>query len=283
MYPILFHIGPLLIPSYGVMAALGVLFALALGLRTARTAGVNPNLFWNLCIVALFFALLGSRVLLIVVNWAVVRSHPAWLLDLAMVHHPLLAAAGALFAATAALVYGRKQQMNMRNTADALAAPLALGLAFEQIGTFLAGSGYGIEANLPWAVMYTNPLAGRWSGAPLGVAVQPVQVYAAAGFLAIAIGLLAWLPRRRQRGDMAGAFLVAAGAVVYFTEFWRDPGGRGIILRGALDGPQIEAIVLVIAGAIVLRRRDSAKIGREVDAVTSRESWCHQDIHEGQA
>jgi phosphatidylglycerol:prolipoprotein diacylglycerol transferase len=265
------------------MAALGVLFALALGLRTARTAGVNPNLFWNLCIVALFFALLGSRVLLIVVNWAVVRSHPAWLLDLAMVHHPLLAAAGALFAATAALVYGRKQQMNMRNTADALAAPLALGLAFEQVGAFLAGSGYGVEASVPWGVVYTNPLAALWSGAPLGVAVHPVQMYAAIGFLAIAIGLLVWMPHRRQRGDLAAMFLVATGAAVYFTELWRDPEGRGLVLRGALDGPQIGAIVLVIAGAIVLRRCDSAQIRRDVDAATSRESLRHQGIHEGQA
>lgn len=260
------------------MAALGVLFGLALGLRTARIAGVAGNLLWNLCIVALFSALVGSRILLIFVNWAVVRSHPAWLLGLAMVHHPLLAAAGALFAAVAALLYGRKQHMPWRSTADALAAPLALGLAFEQIGTFLAGSGYGIEANVPWAVVYTNPLARLWSGAPLGVAVHPVQVYAAVGFLAIGIGLLVWLPHRRQRGDMAGAFLVAAGAVVYFTEFWRDQEGRGVTLRGALDGPQIAGIVLVIAGAIALRRCDSAQIRRDAKAAPPHELPQGRDL-----
>jgi phosphatidylglycerol:prolipoprotein diacylglycerol transferase len=88
VYPVLFHIGPILVPAYGVMAAFGVLLALTLLLRTARSAGLNPNQLWNLCIVALFAALAGSRILLVVLNWTIVRSHPAWLLGLAMVYHP---------------------------------------------------------------------------------------------------------------------------------------------------------------------------------------------------
>ena len=103
MHPVLFHLGPVVVPSYGVLAALGVLLALMLLLRTARMVGLNPNQLWNLCIVALFAALAGSRVLLVVLNWTVVRSHPAWLLGLAMVHHPLLAGIGAVFALAAAL------------------------------------------------------------------------------------------------------------------------------------------------------------------------------------
>jgi hypothetical protein len=39
------------------------------------------------------------------------------------------------------------------------------------------------------------------------------------------------------------------------TEFWRDPEGRGVVLGGALDGPQVAAIVMVLAGALVLRER----------------------------
>ena len=134
---------------------------------------------------------------------------------------------GAVFAAAAALFYARWQRMPLRNTADALAAPLALGLAFEQFGALLAGSGYGTETTVRWAIIYTNPLAARWSGAPLGVPVHPVQAYAALAFLTISISLLVWLPCRRQQGDIAGIWLIATGAAVYFTEFWRDPEGRG--------------------------------------------------------
>ena len=255
MHPVLFHIGPILIPSYGALAALGVLLALALVLKTARIAAVNPNQLWNLCILALLAALAGSRILLVLLNFTAVRSHPFWLLALAMIHHPLLAAIGTLIALAAAWFYAVSQRMPLRPTADALAAPVALGLALEQAGALLAGSGYGTETDARWAIVYTDPLAARWSGAPLFVTVHPVQAYAAAAFLAISIALLIWMPHRPRPGDVAGAFLMMAGTAIYITEFFRDPEGRGSLLRGALDGPQIAAVVLLLAGALVLLQR----------------------------
>ncbi len=268
MHPVLFHFGPILIPSYGVMTALGMLLALAMVLRTARIAGGDPNELWNLCIVALFAALVGTRVLLVIVNWTVLRSHPAWLLTLAMVHHPLLAGVASLLALAAGLVYARRKQMPLANTADALAAPLALGLAFEQFGALLAGSGFGTVTGRRWAVLYTSPFAARWSGAPLGVPVHPVQLYAALAFLTLSLALLVWLPERRQVGDVAGLALLGLGAILYFTEFLRDPAGRGVVFQGALDGPQIAAVALVLAGAALLRRRDA----RAATAVESSEA-----------
>lgn len=272
MHPILFHIGPVLIPAYGAMAALGVLLALAVVQRTAQVAGVQPNQMWNLCIIALFTALVGSRLVLIVINWTVLRSHPAWLLGLAMIHHPLLAGAGALLAVVAAAFYIRWQQMPLSSTADALAAPLALFLALEQIGALLAGSGYGTETTMCWAVTYTSPLAARWSGAPLGVPVHPVQAYAALAFLTISISLLMVLPHRRQQGDIAGLWFMLTGVAVYLTEIWRDTQGRGAFLHGALDGPQIAAIVLVLAGALVLRERKGAGIPDTIRPAHSSEA-----------
>jgi hypothetical protein len=94
VHPVLFHIGVILIPSYGAVAAVGVLLALFLAQRTARIAGLNTGQVWNLCILSLFAALLTQRLLLVAVNWSDLRRHPAWMLALAMIHHPLLAAAG---------------------------------------------------------------------------------------------------------------------------------------------------------------------------------------------
>ncbi|MGD1065124.1 MAG: prolipoprotein diacylglyceryl transferase family protein [Terracidiphilus sp.] len=264
MHPVLLHIGAVLIPSYGAVTALGVLLALGLVLRTARMAGRDTDLdagkVWNLCILSLFAALAASRLLLVVVNWSALRLHPAWLLELAMVHHPLLAGTGALAGAGCALWYARHSKLPLGATADALAPPLALGLAFEQLGALASGSGYGVEAGtgVHWAVTYTNPLAAIWSGAPLGVPLHPVQAYAALAFLTLALFLLVWLPAERRKGDVAGLGLMGLGAAIYITELWRDPAGRGALLDGALDGPQIAAILLVIAGALVLRERKAA-------------------------
>ena len=236
------------------MAALGVLLALFLAQRTARIVGIDAGQVWNLSVVALFAALAGQRLLLIAMNWNDLHRHPSWVLGLGMIHHPMLGAAGALAGVGAAFLYARKR-LPLGATADALAAPLALGLAFEQFGALLAGSGYGTEAAVRWAVTYTSPLAARWSGTPLGIPLHPVQAYAALAFLTLSILLLLGLSARRQDGDGAGLFLLGAGVAVFLTEFWRDPEGRGALLGGALDGPQAAAVLMVVAGGLILLER----------------------------
>lgn len=260
VHPVLFHIGAFVVPSYGALAAIGVLLALMLALHTARKIHIDPNRIWTLCIIALFTALIGSRLLLIVANWTVLRRHPLWMLSLAMIHHPLIAAIGAAIALVIAAVYATASHLPYRATADVLAAPIAIGLAFEQIGALLAGSGYGTGAQVPWAITYTDPLAARWSDAPLGIPVHPVQAYAAFSFFLIALALVLWLPHRRQNGDLAGLFLIATGVVTYITEFWRDPIGRGALFHGVLKAPQAAAIILVVTGAILLLDRSSQHI-----------------------
>jgi phosphatidylglycerol:prolipoprotein diacylglycerol transferase len=273
----------------------GVVLALFLAERQARRFGLDGGKVWNLCVLSLFAALAGSRLLLIVLNWSALRLHPSWLLGLAMIHHPLLGAFGVLTAALAAILYGRTQRLPLWQTADALAAPLALAAAFEQLGALLAGSGYGTESSARWAVPYTDMRAAIWSGAPLGVQLHPVQAYAALAFLALAILLIAvcrsttvvcqgttsvvpqsqhteeralapdrclagsfhsfWQPHRRQAGDVFGLLLLGAGAAIFFTELWRDPEGRGAFFGGALNGPQIGAVAMVVMGGWVLRER----------------------------
>jgi phosphatidylglycerol---prolipoprotein diacylglyceryl transferase len=268
VHPVLFHIGALLIPSYGALSALGVLLALFLAQRTARIAGVNAAQVWNLCVVGLFAALAGQRLLLVAVNWSDLRRHPGWMLGLAMIHHPLLAGAGALAGVAAAAVYARWRRVPLTTTGDVLAAPLALGLAFEQLGALMAGSGFGTETPVRWAVTYNDILAARWSGTPLGIPLQPVQAYAALAFLTLSIFLLVWLPEQRRQGDVAGLFLLGAGVAIYITELWRDTEGRGTLLNRALDGPQVAAIFLVLAGAFVLleRKRPSIETDRRRSA-----------------
>ncbi|MGO9323871.1 MAG: prolipoprotein diacylglyceryl transferase family protein [Terracidiphilus sp.] len=262
MHPVLFHIGSILIPSYGAITAFGVLVGLILAQRTARIVGVDAGKVWNLCILSLFAALAAARLLLIAVNWGALRSHPAWLFGLAMVHHPLLAGIGALAGAGCATWYARHSKLPFRATADALAPPLAAALAFEQLGALAAGSGYGTDAGprVGWAIIYSDPMAAIWSGTPLGVPLHPVQAYAALAFLALAVLLWVWLPLERRPGDVAGLWLMGAGVAIYLTEIWRDwtgreLPGRGSLFHGVIDGPQIASIFLVLAGALVLRDR----------------------------
>jgi phosphatidylglycerol:prolipoprotein diacylglycerol transferase len=246
------------------MAAAGILVALVLAQRTARTAGVPPAHVWNACVIALITALLGSRLLLVAVNWRDLMRHPMWMFGLATIHSPWLAGAGAFLGGLAALAYVRWRHLPIMATLDALAAPLTVGLALEQIGALLAGAGYGTETSVPWAVVYSHPLSQRWSGTPLGVPLHPVQSYAALAYITLAILLLVGMPVRRQPGDVAGAALMGIGVSLYITEFWRDPEGRGQVLGGALDGPQVAAIMLVVAGGMALLQRRQRALSRDI-------------------
>ena len=268
MLPVLFHLGPVLIPAYGALVAIGVLLALLLAERSARRTGLNSTHVWNLSVLAMFTGLVGSRLLLIALNWRDLRQHPMWLLGLATIHHPLLAAVGIVVGLVTALGYARWAGMPRALLADALAAPLALAAAFEQMGAFLAGSSYGLETAGPWAVTYTDPRAFLWSGTPLGIPLHPVQAYAALVWLAIAGCGWAIISHRRQAGDAAGITLLGGGAGIFVTEFLRDRTGRGALLGGALDGPQVAAIALVLAGGWMLAESQ----GRRIEA--SRTKAC---------
>jgi len=271
VHPVLFHIGAILIPSYGALSSLGVVLGLFLAQRTARMAGVNAAHIWNLCVIALFAALVSERLLLVVMNFSDLRRHPRWMLALAMIHHPLLAGVGAVAGIAAATAYGRWQRMPLWTTADALAAPLALGLAFEQSGALLSGSGYGTEAAVRWAVVYTNPLAARWSGTPLGVPLHPVQAYAGAAFVTLSLLLVLWMPARKRPGDVAGLWLLGAGVAIYMTEMWRDTEGRGAMFGGVIDMPQIAAVVFVLAGGLILMDRKQQASARAVTDLRAEE------------
>jgi phosphatidylglycerol---prolipoprotein diacylglyceryl transferase len=258
MHPILFHIGPLIVPSYGVAVALAVLAALALAQWTAPRseldAAAGPRHAWNMIVLAVFAGIAIERLLLIVMNLSDLRHHPQWLLAIAMVHHPLLAGVGIAGGAIAILAYARWARLSLLKVADCLAAPLCLGYAFEQCGALLAGSDFGrqvITANT-WSVTYTSRFAALWSGAPVGVPVYPVQVYVAAGALVLAAVLCVFLARPHCSGDIGGVWLLGFGILIFVTEGYRDWEGRGVLLSGWLDIPELAGVVFVLAGAAML-------------------------------
>ena len=273
--PVLFQIGSLGIPAYGASAAAGVLMGLALVRRTARCVGVEPVRMWNLALAASVAALVGRVLLSAVFRWLLrglvggaIHGHGAvlgWMLTLPQT--PLLAAVAVLPAGLAVLLSARWQRLPVRAAADALAAPLGIGLAMEQVGARIAGVGWGVPASLGtwWPVTYTSPQVARWSGTPLGVALVPVQGWAAAGFLLL--GGAAWFALESdsrfggrldlRAGEVAGGWLMGWGTVVFLTELWRDPADRGPFLAGAADVVQVVAAMAIVAGALLMVRRGS--------------------------
>lgn len=242
------------------MAAAGVVAALLAAQYTSgRTLAVGneeravaARHAWNLVVLAVFSALFASRIVLLAFNFSALRSHPRWLLAVSMIHHPLVNLAGAGAAVLSILMYSRWQRLGVMLVGDCLSVPTACGLFFEQAGSLLGGSGFGWVTNLPWAVVYTDPIAFQWSGTPLGVPLHPVQAYAAMGYAVTGAICISVMRHSARPGDVFGVFLSGTGVTITASEIFRDWNGRGTLWGGRVDIPQLVGLGLVLTGSAFL-------------------------------
>ena len=256
MLPILLHYGRFSLPTYGFLAAVGLLAGLAISVRYARRHGMDPDKTWNLGILAILAGIVGAKLLLVVNDWAFYWAHPRDIFSLATLQAGGVWSGGLVAAVLVSWWYVRRNRLPVLKTCDVFAPGIALGHAIGRLGCFAAGCCWGKPTTLPWGVTFTNPLAGELVGTPLGVRLHPTQLYEMALELAN-FCLLAWvLGRKRFDGQVIGTYMFVYGFVRYFLEFLRDDPERGSVLHGFMSGTQLVSIGLVIAGGLLWLRRE---------------------------
>jgi phosphatidylglycerol---prolipoprotein diacylglyceryl transferase len=265
LHPLLFHIGTLAIPTYGVLTAAALLAALALCVERARRAGLPGEKVWNLGLIAILAALFASRLLIVATHLRTFARHPFWVLGLATVHGGWIAAGGAVAGALAATLYALAEGLPLLRVADAAAPAAALGFAISRVGAFFAGLGWGTPTTLPWGVTYRSAVAWLWYRTPLGTKLHPVQLYDAAASLAI-LAALFWMGRSgsaRRAGEVAGAWMFLYGVCHFFLEFLRGDAVREPALGGVFTMAQGLALLAVIAGAALWLQREAQPAGAD--------------------
>jgi phosphatidylglycerol---prolipoprotein diacylglyceryl transferase len=240
MHPQILHIGRLILPTFGVLAALGLMAALALSLRTATLAGLNPDRLWNAGLFSLIAAFILSRCLLVVSNLHSFLTYPLLLLAV-----PSLTPIGVLLTALATALYLWLLQIPILPTLDAWAPCATLVWAFLALGHFAEGSDPGLSTTVPWAVL--SPTG--------GARLHPVALYAAIAAIFLTIILLRQLSRPHHPGDIIILALAATGIAQFFITFFREP----VITSDSappslLDPIQWTSLAMILtAGLIALR------------------------------
>ena len=255
MHPTLLHIGHLYLPTFGLLAALGLAAAIYLSLRTAALAGVSPDGVWNAGLFAVLAAFAASRVLLVVSNFRSFLSAPILLLMV-----PSLTGLGLLLAMVAVMVYLRWKRLPLLRVLDAWAAPAALVWAFLAMGHLAEGS----DPGLPTRLGLRTSLAGYRE--------QPVALYAALLALGLTAGLYVLLQRRWPAGWVAGVGLVLVGVVQFGLTFLRmpyvyEPGSA----MAWLDPVQWVAVGMVVAGCLLVLWRGKKNTGVSPLALPGRD------------
>jgi phosphatidylglycerol---prolipoprotein diacylglyceryl transferase len=249
MYPILYKPGPINLYTYGFFLALAFLAAILVAGREARRLGLPVGRFYDLCFFIILAAILGSRLLYVIVNLGFFLENPLKIFSLwegGLVFH------GGLIAAVAtAFFFMRRHGMPWRTTFDALAVGMPLGQFLGRIGCFMAGCCFGAPTDLPWAVVFTHPE----TLCPLREPLHPAQLYEA--FLALGVfAVVLWLRKRKSfEGQVVLSYFCLAGLVRFTVEFFRaptavDPRGPELFLH--LPATQVVALgIALVSGALL--------------------------------
>jgi phosphatidylglycerol---prolipoprotein diacylglyceryl transferase len=233
VHPYLIHSVHFLLPTFGVLAAVGLMAALTLSLRTAALTGLSPDKLWNAGLVILLSAFVLSRLLIILANPFRFFVYPLLVLTL-----PSLTATGILLTIVATTIYLRLRHLPLLETLDAWAPCATLTWAFLALGHFAEGSDAGLPTTLPWGLRIP----------PDRTPLHPVALYAAIAASLLTVLLLRQLPRRHHYGDTLALALAAAGTTQFLLTFFRQP----YPYESLLDPIQWIALFMIAAAGFIL-------------------------------
>ena len=254
MHPILFEIGGFPVYTYGVLLAAAYLLGLQFALARARRLGLDPNRVMDLGIWIIVSALIGAKLLLLVVEWDVYGRNPSELLTL--VRSGGVFYGGLILAVLVAMWYMWRHRLPIWSVSDVFAPGIALGHVIGRMGCFFAGCCFGRPTSVPWAVTFRNEYAAQNVGTPIGVPLHPTQLYEAGTELLI-LGVLLVLERqgRQYPGRTFWGYMLLYGISRFIIEFYRGDS-RGMV--GMFSTSQFVSLLIVpvsIVMLIVLARR----------------------------
>jgi len=229
MYPVLFQIGNFKIHTYGVFIALGFLTGIILALREAKRVGEEPENILDLAFYSIIAAIVGSRLLYIVLNYQYYIENPLEMIKIwsgGLVYY-----GGFLLALIVGIWYIRKSHLPLWKTADIIAPSIAIGEAIGRLGCFSAGCCYGKVTTLPWAVTFSNPE----SLAIVGIPLHPTQLYSS--ITALFIFLILTVVKRVKKFDglLIWLYVLLYSITRYVIEIFRGDD-RGLIFEGFMLG-----------------------------------------------
>lgn len=254
MYPVLFHLGPLTVYSFGAMMAAAFLVAGYLTGRELERKGLPAEPASSMVVWAAVGGLAGSRL------WAIVEDWQGFVADPVAT---LLSGSG--FVWYGGLVGGtlgvtwvvRRHGLPWLKVVDCIAPALALAHGIGRIGCQLAGDGdWGTPSTLPWAMAYPNAIIGwdAWlmnRGLPPDTQVHPTPIYELLAYTGIFAVLWGMRKRSMRDGGLFWWYLILAPAARFLVEFVRH---NEVALAG-LTQAQLFSLVLMAIGAFQLRPR----------------------------
>jgi phosphatidylglycerol:prolipoprotein diacylglycerol transferase len=252
MHPILFEIGGFPVYTYGLLLAAAYLLGLQFALVRARARGLDPNRIMDLGIWIIVSALVGAKLMLVVVErdkfgWSVAEMMNLFR-SAGVFYGGLIAAVGVAF------WYLWRHKMPLWTVTDVFAPGIALGHAIGRMGCLFAGCCFGKPTTMPWGITFTNPFAAQNVGTTLGVPLHPTQLYeAGAELLILALLLFTEKKGRPYPGRTFWTYMLLYGISRFIIEIYRgDVRGTIDFLWGPLSTSQFVSVIIVPVSLVML-------------------------------
>jgi phosphatidylglycerol---prolipoprotein diacylglyceryl transferase len=251
--PIFFRLGPITIYWYGLLIILGAMLAAYIASKLSARNGHDPELSWNLLIVALITGILGARIYHIISSWDYYMARPSEMFGLQMTGFGIYGAVlGGLFGVW---LFTKYYKLRFLEWIDYVAPGLILAQAIGRWGNFFNQELYGPPTDLPWGI-YIAPQH-RLPGLEGFERFHPTFFYESAlafvGFL-----ILYHLARNWQRGRLWGDIFFIYGLIYpvirFFLEGYFRPDAWMI---GGIPAAQIVSVVFFVffSALLLIRHR----------------------------
>lgn len=251
--PVFLRLGPITVYWYGVLIVAGAMLAAYILSKLSSHNGHDPEIAWNLLIVALFSGIIGARIYHIISSWDYYAAHPSEMFGLQMSGFGIFGAvAGGLLGL---YIFTRVKHLRFLEWADYVAPGLLLAQAIGRWGNFFNQELYGPPSELPWAIAI-DP-AHRLPGYEMFERFHPTFLYESILNLIGALVLL-YLARRWKSGRLYGDIFFIYGMIYsvirFFIEGYFRPDAWKI---GGIPTAQIVSVVLFVffAAMIFVRHR----------------------------
>lgn len=209
MHPEILKLGPVSVKAWGLMMAISVVIALFIALKRADKLGVKRDLVYDMVIVVVISAILGSRIFYVIFHLEEFRGN--WLDIINPFSGPggfgiagLSMMGGVFLVVIAVALYSLIRKVGFPKLADVIAPTFLLGCGITRIGCFLNGCCYGRPTSGACGVHFTDGAAGSFLQQYIHshphehiTGLLPTQLMAsAAGFILFLVVL--WLERWRK-------------------------------------------------------------------------------------
>lgn len=248
------------IAYYGVVIVIGMLIAMALIMYTAKRFGENPDMYYDVSLMAILIGIVGARAYYVFFSWDMYKDDLWQIFNIR--NGGLAIYGGILFGTLTVLVYSRVKKKSFLHMADILILGVVFGQIMGRWGNFFNREAFGeytdglFAMQLPVSAVRQNEITqAMWDHAVTingveFIQVSPTFLYESLWNLGLLVILLFLIGRKRFDGQVFLTYVMGYGLGRMWIEGLRTD--QLLVPQTAIPISQLLSGAMVVAAVIGL-------------------------------